>query len=237
MLAFILLAREAAGQALLSGTVVSTESRDNLPGATVIAVQRIAAGRQPQFILATTDAQGQFQLALNSGATYSLCVRAEGYLDPCRWSTPTTAVGGVPTTPIKLAVERGISLRLLLDDPKALLGALGDVSGSRGGSLGSVSVQHSGSGKAHTIAAAAFGASSYVFEEVIPTDPAWVATFRSGRLDLLDDKGNSYSLGAPLQGLEPGFGLGGSELISPLARANPSARRVRRVVLSVKAVH
>ncbi len=143
----------------------------------------------------TTNASGGFAVAGLPAGNYALCasVPSAPYVDPCVWSRPVrVAVSAGTTTKQSITLQKGVYLKVRVDDPLGLLPQVVDgpwtprrllvsVRYCKGASQGVPNVSVDSAGRNHQL--------------VIPTGMAFELNFFSRHVGLADAQGNAP--GAP----------------------------------------
>lgn len=231
----------ASGQATVpvSGRVIATDTEMPIPDATVLAIELRATGARPPSVLqATTTEDGQFEFAAAPGVTYSVCVNAGMYLNPCQWSKPPVVTPGSGSAPLTIALEPGTPLRVTILDSNRLLDKFKDdaVSAVPAPPI-TVVAQNTTTGYEVPIPFANRGSYTVDYRAVLPAGPDWKILINSPRAQLVNDSGKTYMQGslveipAATRSAHPEnftFGSGGFE-------ADGNSGRVLR--FSVAAVH
>jgi len=119
---------------LAGGSIVSGQSTASISGKLVpelintpisaAYVTAMKSGLPPyqQTVLAT--ANGSFQISALPAGTYTICVSATGFLNPCEWSLPTLVVTlgtGQSSVGNNLTIKLGTVAQLRIQDPSNLL--------------------------------------------------------------------------------------------------------------------
>jgi hypothetical protein len=122
---FALLAGKSivSGQATasISGTLIPELINTPIPLAYVTAMR---SGLAPVSQTARAAANGSFQISALPAGTYTICVNATGFLNPCEWSLPTLIVTvgtGQSSTGNNLTIKPGTVAKLRIQDPSNLL--------------------------------------------------------------------------------------------------------------------
>ena len=83
-----------------------------------------------------SDAAGSFQIPNLPNGRFRICatVPAAPFLDPCKWqAAKVAAVDGNATAPVSVTLTRGVFLKVRINDPEGLLGAVKESPFSAGG--------------------------------------------------------------------------------------------------------
>jgi hypothetical protein len=84
------------------------------------------SGLPPFSQMARVASDGTFQASSLPAGTYTVCVQADGFVDPCQWSLPTlviTVANGETSKGNNLTIRFGSVTKLRIEDPSRLLAA------------------------------------------------------------------------------------------------------------------
>lgn len=134
----LLLLGTGAFGATISG--VASDARGKIQGQVIVVFTRTTpAGSGPQTGVAVADEAGAFSFRDLVPGSYALCVQGErhDYVDKCAWSTPYLAQvsGANDTVTANIALEPGVRVQIVVQDPKRLLAMPG-----RTGATGQIAV-------------------------------------------------------------------------------------------------
>lgn len=116
---------DQTGAPLVGATVVYSRLPSFLPR-TIGSPPQLAPGESYFSASATTDAAGRHAAQGLPPGKYVVCAGApdQPILDPCKWSTPPPLeITGNAATSLDFAVQRGVFLRVRVNDPQGLLPA------------------------------------------------------------------------------------------------------------------
>ena len=112
-----------SGQATasISGKLIPELINTPIPSAYITATKR---GLPPVTQTVRAAANASFQISALPAGTYTICVNATGFLNPCEWSLPTLVVTvgtGQSSTGNNLTIKPGAVAKLRIQDPSNLL--------------------------------------------------------------------------------------------------------------------
>jgi Carboxypeptidase regulatory-like domain len=199
-----LLAQTATGN--IQGTVTDASSNKPIAGAFVIAIR---SGLPPISQTAQTSADGSYQLQGLTPGAYSVCVQVpgDGYLDPCRFGSPTqpiTLTAGQPSLGNVMKLKPASTLKIRLNDATGLLTQY-----TKDGHEPDLLIGVFGSGPqrtfypAHLVARDKTGSD---YQVAIPLDTALVLSVASNSLTLADATGIALPNNSSQQGFQHATG-------------------------------
>lgn len=183
----------------ISGHVLAAGTETPIVQATVLAIERkaVTAGA-PSIFQANTTEDGQFEIDAPAGASYSICVNASGYLNPCQWAGSPTITVGATNQSLNIDLKPGVPVRVRLVDSLHLLDRLGgnSVNPAVPAPPVAIHVRNLSTGADVPLPFAGKGADSVDYFGVIPDDPSWQLSLVSSNVHLADAAGRAYVSGA-----------------------------------------
>lgn len=184
-------AREAVAPAISTGGVGSAPIRIPAPTNGPMTTSRGAA-------TAATDATGGFDISANLAGDFIICVQPEDFehLNPCKWGNAPTvkATANQKLSLGNIVVKRGVSLKVVVDDPTGLLGGAAEVAAG-------VTLQagyYYGNGVFETMRLEAVtplqNGNRFQFAAAIPPDVDLRVGLNSNRVTLTDERGGAVAL-------------------------------------------
>jgi hypothetical protein len=110
-------------QTVADGDIVGRVLSDGVAvaHAAVIAVPAVKSGDGPYIRHSLTDGQGYFSISGVLGGSNTICVAVRGYLDPCRWGTPTVVNFQGQQISVNLQIGESRRIEVAIRDSNSVL--------------------------------------------------------------------------------------------------------------------